>query len=381
MSGFLDRLGRRLQCGTTGGSSAPGSWPPSLCVVIAVTLDGQTNDTFRIPGTQSQKALDLLERGSRARPAPPPPSCSRRRRVSTTRRSSPRSGERREPREDPARPSVGNRSPPTNDSSKGNIAIVTVQYDTQAQDLGLDVVHAFSRPRTCGRRGSHGSRTAARSSTTPNKPPSGDADLIGLLAAVIILLFAFGSVVAMGLPILTALFGLGVGISLDQRRRGVHRHRHARAHPRHDDRPRRRDRLLAVHRHPLSREPRRRNGRSKTRSAAPSPPPAQPCSSPACTVVIAICGLADLRHPVRRASSGTWPAIVVAVMMLAALTLLPAIIGAVGTTSTAGGYRASSTTPTAGAPRVATPSRRRGSVGALGDPGRPPRAGRSRSPA
>ena len=33
-----------------------------------------------------------------------------------------------------------------------------------------------------------------------------------------ILLFAFGSVVAMGLPILTALFGLGVGISLDPRR-------------------------------------------------------------------------------------------------------------------------------------------------------------------
>lgn len=49
-------------------------------------------------------------------------------------------------------------------------------------------------------------------STTP--PPQGDADLIGLLAAVVILLLAFGSVVAMGLPIVTALFGLGVGIAL-----------------------------------------------------------------------------------------------------------------------------------------------------------------------
>ena len=71
-----------------------------------------------------------------------------------------------------------------------------------------------------------------------DQPPSGNADLIGLLAAVVILLFAFGSVVAMGLPILTALFGLGVGIALDQHRRRVHRHRHARARPRHDDRPR-----------------------------------------------------------------------------------------------------------------------------------------------
>ena len=37
---------------------------------------------------------------------------------------------------------------------------------------------------------------------------------IGLLAAVIILLLTFGSVVAMGLPIITALFALGVGLSL-----------------------------------------------------------------------------------------------------------------------------------------------------------------------
>ncbi len=38
--------------------------------------------------------------------------------------------------------------------------------------------------------------------------------MIGLLAAVVILLLTFGSVVAMGLPLLTALFALGVGISL-----------------------------------------------------------------------------------------------------------------------------------------------------------------------
>jgi RND superfamily putative drug exporter len=37
---------------------------------------------------------------------------------------------------------------------------------------------------------------------------------IGILAAVVVLLISFGSVVAMGLPILTALFALGVGISV-----------------------------------------------------------------------------------------------------------------------------------------------------------------------
>jgi RND superfamily putative drug exporter len=38
--------------------------------------------------------------------------------------------------------------------------------------------------------------------------------MIGLLAAVVVLLLTFGSLVAMGLPILTALFALGVGLSL-----------------------------------------------------------------------------------------------------------------------------------------------------------------------
>ena len=40
------------------------------------------------------------------------------------------------------------------------------------------------------------------------------SELLGILAAIIILLVAFGSVLAMGLPIGTALFGLGTGISL-----------------------------------------------------------------------------------------------------------------------------------------------------------------------
>ncbi|HEY0399276.1 MAG TPA: MMPL family transporter, partial [Acidimicrobiia bacterium] len=37
---------------------------------------------------------------------------------------------------------------------------------------------------------------------------------LGLLAAVVVLLVAFGSVVAMGLPIITALLGIGIGVSL-----------------------------------------------------------------------------------------------------------------------------------------------------------------------
>ena len=46
------------------------------------------------------------------------------------------------------------------------------------------------------------------------RPSLGSATAIGLLAAIVVLLITFGSFIAMGLPIVTALLGLGVGISL-----------------------------------------------------------------------------------------------------------------------------------------------------------------------
>jgi RND superfamily putative drug exporter len=43
--------------------------------------------------------------------------------------------------------------------------------------------------------------------------PGSRSEMIGLAAAFVILLIAFGSILAMGLPLLTALFGLGVGMA------------------------------------------------------------------------------------------------------------------------------------------------------------------------
>jgi RND superfamily putative drug exporter len=42
----------------------------------------------------------------------------------------------------------------------------------------------------------------------------GGAEMIGLFFAIVILLITFGSVLAMGLPIMAALFGIGIGLSL-----------------------------------------------------------------------------------------------------------------------------------------------------------------------
>ena len=46
------------------------------------------------------------------------------------------------------------------------------------------------------------------------EPADSGSEGIGFVAAMVILLLAFGSVLAMGLPLLTALFGIGTGVSL-----------------------------------------------------------------------------------------------------------------------------------------------------------------------
>ncbi len=102
-------------------------------------------------------------------------------------------------------------------------------------------------------------RSAARSPRCP-RPPRSASEGIGLVAAAVILLITFGSAVAMGLPLLTALFGLGIamalGIAADAggRRPGVG------PADRRDGRHRRRHRLRPVHRHPVPQQPRRGPG-------------------------------------------------------------------------------------------------------------------------
>jgi putative drug exporter of the RND superfamily len=61
-----------------------------------------------------------------------------------------------------------------------------------------------------------GGPVAALSQTTPT-----GGEGIGLIAAAVILLFTFGSAVAMGLPLLTAVFGLGMAVALGELLRRV----------------------------------------------------------------------------------------------------------------------------------------------------------------
>jgi putative drug exporter of the RND superfamily len=97
-------------------------------------------------------------------------------------------------------------------SADRKIAYATVNYDKLANDVDaanakqlLDLVDRTSAP---GFRVEVGGPIAAQAEQAN---PFGVSAIVGVVAAIIILLIAFGSVIAMGLPVATALAGLLAG--------------------------------------------------------------------------------------------------------------------------------------------------------------------------
>ncbi|OJU86052.1 MAG: hypothetical protein BGO11_04250 [Solirubrobacterales bacterium 70-9] len=99
-------------------------------------------------------------------------------------------------------------------SEDGKIAYATIQYDVPGNKLNKDDTREIIKTAQAA----NGNGLEVQLGGQPieeAKEETGDSSFaIGLLAAIIILLLAFGSVVAMGLPIITALLALGVGLSL-----------------------------------------------------------------------------------------------------------------------------------------------------------------------
>jgi RND superfamily putative drug exporter len=99
-------------------------------------------------------------------------------------------------------------------SSGRRIGFVVVQFDATAADLPasavrgvIDTAESFAHP---------GLQVAAGGAPVEQvvSAAPGSSVMIGLVAAVVVMLLAFGSVVAMGLPILTALVGMGMSFGI-----------------------------------------------------------------------------------------------------------------------------------------------------------------------
>ena len=327
MSGLLERLGRA--------AARHKWWFVVVWLIAAVSvgllakgLDGKETDNFRIPGAQSQEALDLLVQDFPAASGQSASVVFQSDAGITSPKVQPAIAESVANLEklphvvsvtDPYGP-LG----PAVISKNGRITLVTVQFDVAAQKLPKDIydqITAATAPAAAADvRLAYGGAVVDYA----HQPPSSNADLIGLLAAVVVLLFAFGSVVAMGLPITTALFGLAVGISLikivaaftdigtlaqmiglgvgiDYSLFIVSRYRENRA---------------------LGMDIESAIGRSVATAGSA-------VLFAGTTVVIAICGLAVSGIPYV-ARLGYMSGLVVLVMMIAALTLLPAALAVVG---------------------------------------------------
>jgi putative drug exporter of the RND superfamily len=99
-------------------------------------------------------------------------------------------------------------------SSAGTIGFATVEFDQRANELPkaaidrvINAAEAVRSPTLQVELGGQAIKQAQQSSL-------GFATGVGLLAAVVVLLLSFGSLLAMGLPIVTALFGLGAGLGV-----------------------------------------------------------------------------------------------------------------------------------------------------------------------
>lgn len=185
----------------------------ALMIVGAFTLSGETTDAFEMPGTESQEAIDRLAvempgaGGAEARLVFQAPAGST--------------------LDDPAyaaaidealaaiseAPDVVNVSNPFESemlSADRTIGLGSITFGPPADDLPAESKQAVQTILDGVR--ATGLTLEVGGDALVVEPGQSLAELIGLGVAIIVLLFTFGSVIAAGLPIITALIGVGIGL-------------------------------------------------------------------------------------------------------------------------------------------------------------------------
>ena len=93
-------------------------------------------------------------------------------------------------------------------------AFAPVLLDVSSGDLDLPVAEEIFAAADPARDAGIQVEAAGSLGTSLSDEPTEVSEVVGILAAMIILTFVLGSLVAMGMPIITAIFGLGVGLAL-----------------------------------------------------------------------------------------------------------------------------------------------------------------------
>jgi putative drug exporter of the RND superfamily len=191
----------------------------AIAIVLSGAVGTRYASNFSLPGTDSQRATDLLQRDFPAQAGD----------VDQIVLYTPQGkvGDRAvrlraQPMLDRVAklPHVtGVQSPYASGGSKaisrdGRIAFATVTFDKRANDLSKSTVQRVITTAQSARAPGLQVELGGQGIEQAQQPSFGFASAVGLLAAIVVLLVTFGSFVAMGLPILTAIFGLGTGVGL-----------------------------------------------------------------------------------------------------------------------------------------------------------------------
>jgi RND superfamily putative drug exporter len=99
-------------------------------------------------------------------------------------------------------------------SRDGTIAFATVTFDERANALPKAAVDRVVTTAESARSSTLDVQLGGQAIEQAQQASLGFATVVGILAAIVILLISFGSFTAMGLPIATALLGLGAGIGV-----------------------------------------------------------------------------------------------------------------------------------------------------------------------
>jgi RND superfamily putative drug exporter len=99
-------------------------------------------------------------------------------------------------------------------SKTGTIGFATVEFDQKANELPKAAIDRVITTAESVRSSTLQVELGGQAIKQAQQTSLGFATGVGLIAAVLVLLISFGSMLAMGLPIVTALFGLGAGLGV-----------------------------------------------------------------------------------------------------------------------------------------------------------------------
>jgi RND superfamily putative drug exporter len=184
--------------------------------VGAVTLSGKTTDSFTIPGSPSQQAIDQLARkfpqasagGATARVVFAAPTAHT---LSDPATKAAVEAVTAELKTAPQVVNVTDPFAPGDLSRSGTIGYAQVTYRVAAADLTPTAKQALLDAAAQGRQA--GLTVEIGGDALHASAGTGFTELIGIAVAAVVLLITFGSLVAAGLPLLTAIIGIGIAIS------------------------------------------------------------------------------------------------------------------------------------------------------------------------